>query len=455
MNSLLSGIKVLDFSEYIAGPYCGFLLADVGADVIKIEPPDGAEERRLGSPVRYRGNTRMSLAFNRGKKSLSVDLKSEEGRSIVHELVKTADVVVQNFVPGASDRLGIDYDTLRAINPQIIFLSSTAFGEVGPYRSRKGFDIIAHAASGIMSNYADGQAEPRGPGGLPYIDISTGIYNAFAIASALFHRLKTGEGQKIESSLFSTGMALQMIGLVNIDELDESMTSHEREVLDDLPNSHKSHTDIIDEFANARLRSEQPDTARPIEVPECSHRPTDLHVYPYYRTYRTASGYISIAALNTPQRKKLCELLALEDPFQDMSFGSISDEAYFAQKRLMLQIEESLKAESNDYWLEKLEAAGVPCGQVNYRPDMYEDPQANALGMLWQLENSDLGGYTTVGHPIRYSKTPVEPNRGAPTLGEDSRAVLLEQGYDQEQIDQWLEKGVIRVASKPDAQGTN
>jgi len=166
MEALLKGVTVLDFSEYIAGPYCGFLLADLGARVIKVEPPDGAEERRLGTLARYRGNTRMSLAFNRGKESIVVDLQESAGRDIVYHMVARVDVVLQNFAPGVAKQLGIDYDTLSGLNKQIVFLSSTAFGEVGPHSKRKGFDIIAHAASGVMSNYADEEGAPRTPGGI-------------------------------------------------------------------------------------------------------------------------------------------------------------------------------------------------------------------------------------------------------------------------------------------------
>ena len=155
---------MLDISEYIAGPYCGSLLADMGARVIKVEPPDGAEERRLGSRKRYRGNTRMALAYNRGKESLAVDLRKPEGRAIViYALLREVDIVIQNYVPSVAKKLGIDYEALSAINPRLIFISSTAFGEVGPYQKRKGFDIIAHAASGIMSNYADEDGAPRAP----------------------------------------------------------------------------------------------------------------------------------------------------------------------------------------------------------------------------------------------------------------------------------------------------
>jgi len=332
----------------------------LGARVIKVEPPDGAEERRMGVAKRYQGNTRMSLAFNRGKDSLSVDLKTEAGKAIVYGLVKTADVVVQNFVPGAAEKLGIDYETLKAINPQIIFLSSTAFGEVGPYKSRKGFDIIAHAASGIMSNYADEEGEPRGPGGPPYIDMSTGIFNALAIVSALYHRMQTGEGQKLETSLFSTGLALQAMSLINIESLDKSLIAKETETLRTAQQQGKTHSDLIDDFAEMRLREDQPDTVRPIEVPDCKHRPTDRHVYPYYRVYQTGDGYLSIAALNITQRENLCRVLQVTDEFADANFGSISDEAYYAQKTMMKKIETSLKTHSNSYWIEQLEAAGVP-----------------------------------------------------------------------------------------------
>ncbi|MFX1345395.1 MAG: CoA transferase, partial [Promethearchaeota archaeon] len=155
MPGILDGILVLDFSEYIAGPYCGFLLADLGAEVIKIEPPDGSEERRWGRWQRYKGNTRMALCVNRGKKGLCLDVRKEEAKKIIYRMVEKADIVIQNYTPGVAKRLGIDYDTLSAINKGIIFISSTAFGEVGPYKSRKGFDIIAHAASSMMASYSD------------------------------------------------------------------------------------------------------------------------------------------------------------------------------------------------------------------------------------------------------------------------------------------------------------
>ncbi len=445
MNQLLEDVLVLDFSHYIAGPFCGFLLADMGARVIKIEPPEGAEERRIGGVPRYKKNTRMSLAFNRGKQSLVVDLKSDEGKKIVYRLVEKADVVVQNFVPGAAEKIGIDYNTLSAINPGIIFLSSTAFGEVGPYRSRKGFDIIAHAASGIMSNYADEDGEPRGPGGLPYIDMSTGMLNALSIVSALYYRKQTGKGQKIESSLFSTGLALQAISMVNVDSLDSSLIEREKELLATGHGKGLSHTNIVDELAEMRLRDDLPDTARPIEVPHCNHRPTDVHTYPYYRVYETADGYLSVAALSQRQRESLCNLLGVQDNYLDVNVGNISDEAYFAQKQTMQAIEEKLKAAGNAEWMEKLESVGVPCGQVNYRADLYEDPQVQALDLMWQLHNSDLGDYRAPGNPLRFSATPLKPKTGAPSLGEHSESVLKDFGFTDAEVMAWLADGVVKA----------
>lgn len=434
MNTLLSGVTVLDFSEYIAGPYCGFLLADMGARVIKIEPPDGAEERRMGSVKRYRGNTRMSLAMNRGKESLSVDLQQPAGREIIYKLVERADVVVQNFVPGAAEKLGIDYETLSRINKRIVFLSSTAFGEVGPYRKRKGFDIIAHAASGVMSNYADEDGAPRGPGGIAYIDIGTGMLNALGIVSALYHRNASGEGQKIETSLFSTGLALQTMGMLHIDSLDAQQHAEEKQILKTALGEGKKHTQIIDQFAEMRLRRDLPETVRPIEVPDCLHRPTDRQVYPYYRVYPTGDGYLSIAALNHKLRDKFCEAIGVVDENTHISTGDVPDEVYFKQKLMMKTIESRLKQHGNAHWMQVLEAAGVPCGPVNYRADLYTDPQAQALGLVWQLENRDLGPYKASGHPIRFEKTPVLPGKGAPSLGEHTEAVLQEFGFNADQV---------------------
>jgi formyl-CoA transferase len=444
VTGVLSGVTVLDISEYIAGPFCGSLLADLGARVIKIEPPDGAEERRLGSRERYRGNTRMALAYNRGKQSLALDLRRPEGREVLYKLVPRADVVIQNFPPSVAKKLGIDYEALSAINPALVFVSSTAFGEQGPYQKRKGFDIIAHAASGIMANYADEDGAPRGPGAINYIDICTGMFNALGIVAALLHRQRTGEGQKLETSLFSTGLSLQAQNIVHIDRLDDEQRRAELALLATARQDGKRHTQVIDDFAELRLRADMPGTTRPVEVPDCHHRPADRQVYPYYRVYPTGDGYLSIAALNRGLREKLCAVLELDDPHVGVDIGNASDEAYYAQKAMMRKIEERLLQHPNAYWVERLEAAGIPCGPVHYRPNLYDDPQVQALEMMWQLQNRELGSYRAPGHPIRFSKTPVQPGKGAPVLGEDSTAVLAEAGFGEDEIAKLKREQIVK-----------
>lgn len=444
MTALLDGVTVLDISEYIAGPCCGSLLADLGARVIKVEPPDGAEERRLASQQRYSGNTRIALAFNRGKTSLALDLRDPAGRAVLYKLVPRVDVVIENVAPLAARKLGIDYETLSAINPQLIFLSSTAFGDIGPYHQRKGFDIIAHAASGVMSNYADETGIPRGPGAIPYIDIATGIFNALGIVSALYHRQRTGEGQKLETSLFTTGLALQAQTLLHIDRLDARQHAAELEALRTARQAGKNHTQLIDELTELRLREDLPQSERPVEVPDCAHRPTDRQVYPYYRVYPTSDGYLCVAALNRSLREKLCAVLELDDEHVQVDLGSSSDRAYHDQKALMRAIEQRLIQHPNAYWQEKLEAAGVPCGPVNYRANLYDDPQVEALGMMWQLHNRQLGSYRMPGHPVRYSKTPARATSGAPVLGEHSAALLEELGYTLEEIASLKQAGIVR-----------
>ncbi|MFW9823487.1 MAG: CaiB/BaiF CoA transferase family protein [Candidatus Thorarchaeota archaeon] len=444
MNGILDGILVLDFSEYIAGPYCGFLLADLGAEVIKIEPPDGSEERRWGRTQRYKGNTRMALTMNRGKKSLCLDMSMEEAKNIIYRLVEKADIVIQNYTPGVAKKLGIDYDTLSTINKGLIFISSTAFGEIGPYKNRRGFDIIAHAASGMMASYADEEGKPRGPGGSPFVDIGTGMLNAFSAVAALFSRTKNGEGQKIETSLFNTGMALKAAGFAKIEKLDKEKHNEELDLLHNAFREGKTHTEIIDELAYLVRRYERPESTRILEVPDCNHRPADRYYSPYYRIYETANGYISIAALTSQQRKIVGKVTGIYDKGAKVEYSEINDEVINHQKAMKDQFENRFREKTNQEWIEALEKAGVPCGQVNYSAYIFDDPQAKALNMIWDLENSEVGPYQMIGHPIRFIKNSVKPGKGAPTLGEDTISILEQFGYDKNEIEMFKKKGVIK-----------
>ncbi|MHA2283794.1 MAG: CaiB/BaiF CoA transferase family protein [Promethearchaeota archaeon] len=445
MLGILDGILVLDFSEYIAGPYCGFLLADLGAEVIKIEPPDGSEERRWGRWERYKGNTRMALSVNRGKKSLCLDVRKEEAKKVIYRMVEKADIVIQNYTPGVAKRLGIDYDTLSAINKGLIFISSTAFGEVGPYKTRKGFDIIAHAASGMMAAYSDEEGKPRGPGGSPFIDIGTGMLNAFSAVSALFNRTRTGEGQKIETSLFCTGMALRAAGFAKIENLDKEKHQEELEILNNAFRHGKTHTEIIDELAYLRLRYEMPKSTRILEVPDCNHRPADRYSLPYYRVYETANGFMSIAALTTRQRKDMCEVIGIYEKGAGIPFSQINDDVIYNNQLGMKEtFEKRFREKTTEEWIETLEKVGVPCGPVNYSANLFYDPQVKALNMIWDLENSKLGPYQIIGHPIKFTKNPVKPGKGAPTLGEDSISILEHFGFTTDEIEEFKNKVIIK-----------
>ena len=444
MAAVLDGILVLDFTHWIAGPFAGMYLADMGAEVIKVEPPEGAEERRMGRLERYQGNTRMSLTLNRGKKGLCVDLKSEEGKKIIYDLVKKTDIIIQNYAPGVAKKLGIDYETFSKINDKIIFVSSTAFGESGPYQFRKGFDIIAHAASGIMGGYADEEGNPRGPGGSPYIDLGTAMLNAMSAVAALYHRSQTGIGQKIETSLFNTGMSLLATTFIEIDRLDNEI---HKEMLDVLKTAHDRgmrHTQIIDKFAKMRLREEIPGSTREVEVPDCYHRPSDRQVFPYYRIYQTQDGFLSIAALTAKQRMSLNQVLGVEDKFAYLDLGNGNDETYFYQKEVMKKVEEVLGEKPTDHWIKILEDAGVPCGHVNYSVTLFQDPHAIDQNMVWSLDNPVSGPYKMIGNPIHFTKTPIKPSKGAPALGEHTVEILKEIGYSDEKIQELKAQKVVR-----------
>jgi crotonobetainyl-CoA:carnitine CoA-transferase CaiB-like acyl-CoA transferase len=444
MAALLDGILVLDFTHWIAGPYAGLFLADMGAEVIKVEPPEGAEERRMGNTKRYQGNTRMSLTLNRGKKGLCIDLKSEEGKKIIYDLVKKADIVIQNYAPGVAKKIGIDYETFSRINDKLIFVSSTAFGESGPYQFRKGFDIIAHAASGIMAGYADEEGNPRGPGGSPYIDIGTAMLNAMSVVSALYYRTRTGIGQKIETSLFNTGMALQATGFIQIDKLDSEMHQEMLEILKTARDHDMRHTQVIDKFSVMRLRNEQPGSIRDVEVPDCNHRPSDRQVYPYYRIYQTKDGYMSIAALTAKQRISTSQVLGIEDKYAYLDLGNGTDETYFYQKEVMKKMEDVLGEKPMNDWIQILEDVGVPCGPVNYSVNLFHDPHAIDQNMVWSLENPVSGPYKMMGNPIKFNKTPIKPTKGAPTLGEDTVEILKMLGYADEKIETLKAQKIIK-----------
>ena len=270
------------------------------------------------------------------------------------------------------------------------------------------------------------------------------MLNAMSAVSALYYRSQTGVGQKIETSLFNTGMALLATSFIEIEKLDNDMHREMLQVLKTARANKMRHTQIIDKFSNMRLRNEQPESTRDVEVPDCYHRPTDRQVFPYYRIYQTQDGYMSIAALTARHRLRTCEVLGIEDKFAYLDLGNGNDESYFYQKEVMKKMEDVLGEKPTNEWLKILEEAGVPCGHVNYSVNLYQDPHAIDQNMVWDLENPVSGPYKMMGHPIKFSKTPVKPTKGAPALGEDTVEILKKLGYADEKIEELKAQKIVK-----------
>jgi crotonobetainyl-CoA:carnitine CoA-transferase CaiB-like acyl-CoA transferase len=271
------------------------------------------------------------------------------------------------------------------------------------------------------------------------------MLNAMSAIAALYHRSQTGLGQKIETSLFNTGMALQANGFIKIEKLDQEMYAEMSEVLKTAHDNNMRHTQIIDKFSTLRLRNEEPGSTREVEVPDCNHRPSDRQVYPYYRIYQTKDGYMSIAALTAKQRLSTSETLKIEDKYASQDLGNGTDETYFYQKEVMKQMESVLGTRPTNEWIHILEAAGVPCGNVNYAATLFDDPHAIDHNMVWDLENTVSGPYKMIGHPVKFTKTPVKATKGAPVLGEDTTDILKNKlGLSDEKIAELKVRNVVR-----------
>ena len=419
MTAIMEGVRVADFTEYIAGPYCTMILADLGADVVKIEPP-GGDRWRLNLPVNG-GDGRGFLQVNRGKRSLVLDLKRPEGLAIAHEQVRRSDVVVINTRPGVAKRLGIDYETLHDLNPRLIHCQITGFGTTGPYSHRGGFDMVAQAASGIIVHEGSVTESKMGISATAIGDYSAGMFMALGILGALFNRERTGQGQKIETNLLDAAIACQYRPLLSVERYDAAARE---EFLEAARHAVEAGADVEDfmrmrrDFLGRSLRNV------------------------YYRAYRTKDGFMAVACLNNALRRKLRDLLGLDDPEVDGdTYGGTSKEE---NERLRLTAEPAFRARTTDEWYALLDEARIPCGPLNAPEQIPDDPQVKANGSILRLHHPVLGEMRMAGNPLRFSETPVvqEP-KAPPVLGSATRAILLEQGYGEEKIRLLTEQGVV------------
>ncbi|MDW8018295.1 MAG: CoA transferase [Thermus sp.] len=390
----LAGLKVLDLSRVLAGPLCTMILADLGAEVVKVEPPWGDETRGWGPPF-VAGESAYFLSVNRGKKSLALDLKAKEGQEAVRRLAARADVLVENFKTGDLARYGLDYGSLKALNPRLVYLSLTGFGQTGPRAKEPGYDAALQGYTGIMSV----TGEPHGPPmkvGVAWIDVMTGMMGAVAVLAALRERERSGLGQHVDLSLFDVGL----FALVNLGE-----------------------SYLLTGRPPARLGN------------------AHAQIVPY-GAFPAADGWLVLAVGNDEQFARLCGALGLGELAERFPTNASRVEHREAVVEALSQV---LRTRPRAYWLEKFQGIGVPAAPVNDLKEAFQDPQAQAREAVWTLPHPLLGSLPTLANPLRFlSRTPASPSLPPPLLGEHTEEVLLEAGFTPEEVRALVEKGVAR-----------
>jgi formyl-CoA transferase len=396
MQQALEGVRVLDLSRVLAGPYCTMLLGDLGADVIKVEQPGIGDDTRRWGPPWAGGESAYYLCVNRNKRSITLDLKSEEGKNILRRLAAESDIVVENFKVGSLDRMGIGYDALREINPGLIWCSITGYGQDGPYAGKAGYDFVAQGEAGIMSITGEVDGEPMKVG-VAIVDITAGLFSSNAILAALHARSMTGKGQRIDSSLFTSAIAW----LANVGS------------------NYLVSGNIPKRFGNAH----------PNIVP--------------YQTFRAKDLWITIAVGNDRQFAELCRILDLDHLATDERFAT-NPQRVANRDDLVPRLQQVFEQRDADEWLEEIGAAGIPCGPINTVDRVFDHPQAIHRNMVVEIEHPTAGAVKIAGIPFLMSETPPDIRRHPPLLGEHTEEVLKnELDYDAGGLQRLREAGVI------------
>jgi crotonobetainyl-CoA:carnitine CoA-transferase CaiB-like acyl-CoA transferase len=394
MGGPLQGMRVLDVTQVMAGPFCAMQLADLGADVIKVEPPDGDHVRE--QPDRVEGESYSFLAVNRNKRGIVINLKHPLGREAFLRLARGADVVVENSRPGVMDGLGVGYADVRAVNPAIIYASISGFGQTGPYAPRGGYDLIAQGMSGLMSiTGEEGQAPVKcGP---PVTDLGAGLFCCTAILAAYIHRLRTGEGQRIDTSLLEAGIALSV-------------------------------WESVEYFSGRGI-------PRPMGSAHRMNAP--------YQAIRCADGYITIGANNQRLWVTFCNAIGRPELVARPEF---QDQRGRLEHRKLLEqlIEEVTTGAPRAYWLERLSAAGIPCGPVYDYAEVFSDPHVLARGMVQEVVYPGGTRAKVIGPPVKMDRTPPTVRSRAPRMGEHTDEVLREAGYTDAEIADLRAAGAVR-----------
>lgn len=394
----LAGMKVIELAHIMAGPVCGLMLADMGADVIKVEKPDGDDSRRFVPPAIH-GESAAYMMMNRNKRGLALNLKDPEAVKVLHRLLEEADVVIENYRMGTMERLGLGYDDLRAINPRLIYCEISGFGRTGPYAERGGFDLIAQGMSGLMSITGEGPGRPPVKTGAPVSDITAGIVAAMGVSAAYARMLQTGQGQKVDTSLFEAAIT-------------------------------QTYWQSAIAFATGVAPGPM-GSAHPLNGP--------------YQAFQTADGWINVGAANQRNWLRFLDVIGAPELNDDPRFASNHDRMQHL-KDLEEILNDHLRRETSEVWLERMERAGLPAGPVLDILQMQADPQAHARDMIVEVDHPVAGAVKTLGHPVKFSETPASIRSAAPLLGQHSREVLREAGYDAGQIEAMIASGAVIAA---------
>jgi formyl-CoA transferase len=392
----LTGYRVLDLSRILAGPYCTMILGDQGADVIKVERPGSGDDTRTWGPPFAAGESAYYLCCNRNKRSVVIDLKKDAGQKLVRELAKVSDVFVENFTPGLTQRFGIDYETLRALNPRLVYASVTAYGQDGPYRDRPGYDMVLSAVGGLMYITGERDGNPCKVG-VAITDVLTGVYASSAIVSALLWRERSGRGQYLDISLLDVEVA----GLAN----------------------------IASNYLVAEQEATRWGTAHESIIP--------------YQVFQTKDRPIAIAVANQKLWVNFCKLVGREEWLADPRFES--NPRRVENREILLPLIDALFAEQTcDQWMERLVGAAIPCGPVNDMRHLFADPQVKHRNMIAEVPHPTIGTLRLTGVPIKCSETTGTIRRPPPLLGEHTDVVLTETlGYSADRIEALKAQGAI------------
>ena len=392
----LTGMRVIELAHIMAGPACGLMLADMGADVIKVEKLQTGDDSRRFVPPDIKGESAAFMMMNRNKRGIALDLKHSEGKAVLLQLLRDADVVIENYRHDTMERLGLDYDSLSELNPGLIYCEISGFGRTGPYRERGGFDLIAQGMSGLMSITGEAPDRPPVKVGPPVTDITAGILGAMGVCAAYASKLKTGKGQRVDTSLFEAGITLTF-----------------------WQSAIAFATDVAPEPMGS---------AHPLNAP--------------YQSIATQDGWVNIGAANQVNWLRMLTVIDAEHLADDPRFASNPDRMEH-RSDLVAELETVFVTRPTREWVDLLNEAGIPAGPLLNVSQMHQDPQTLYRGMVTDVDHPVAGTVKTLGTPVKFHGTPGGIKRAAPLLGQHTQEVLHEAGYSTDVVKQLIADGVV------------